>query len=189
MGLAAHAEAIKISQLNEGIQRCLHKIGFHAYLGVANRELTSSETVPLGIDREERMNEHYMVESVGIIEQVWTFPHLTMQEFVSVLFLDSTRWTQQCYSVRYISHSTDNFSLFKMVVRFLCGLLSDESAAILSILYRYLTPSPRVMSDLPTNYQLGFDPFKTDTGWFEFTDLYLELTVILFEVSSITIPK
>ena len=196
MGLAAYAEATKISQLNEGIQRCLYKIGFYAHLGVANRELTSTETVPLIINRGEYtshclglVHEHFIVESVGIIKQVWTFPHLTIQEFASALFLNSTSWTKQCYSVRYISHSTENFSLFKMVVRFLCGLLCNESAAILSILYRYLTPSPVAIDDLPMIYQLGFLQFTSTTGWYEFTDLYLQLAVILFETSSLTIPK
>ena len=135
------------------------------------------------------VHEHFIVESVGIIKQVWTFPHLTIQEFASALFLNSTSWTKQCYSVRYNSHSTENFSLFRMVVRFLCCLLCDESAAILSILYRYLTPSPVAIDDLPMKYQLGFDTIPTSTGWREFTDLYLQLTVILFETSSLTIPK
>ena len=55
------------------------------------------------------------------------------------------------YSVRYISNSSANFSLFRMVVRFLCGLLSDKAAVVLSIISRYLTPQ---LIDMPMTYQL-----------------------------------
>ena len=76
-----------------------------------------------------------------------------MQEFTAAHWLSNNTWTKQCASIRYISHSRDNFSLFRMLVRFLCGILSDRSAAIISIMYRYLTPQPTQLIDMPLTVQ------------------------------------
>ena len=164
MGLKEFSRVAQISYLHEDILDCLYKIGFIAFLGVANRDLASEENVPLTIGQEEYAcqclglaHEHYRKESIGLMKKVWTFVHLTMQEFVSALWLEHTTWTEQCYSVRYISNSMTNFSLFRMVVRFLCGLLSDKAAVILSIIYRYLTPQPIQLIDMPMIYQLKYD--------------------------------
>ena len=162
MGLKEFSRVAQISYLHEDILDCLYKIGFIAFLGVANRDLASEENVPLIMGQEEYAcqclglaHEHYRKESIGLMKKVWTFVHLTMQEFVSALWLEHTTWTEQCYSVRYISNSMTNFSLFRMVVRFLCGLLSDKAAAVLSIIYRYLTPQPIQLIDMPMTYQLN----------------------------------
>ena len=142
MGLKEYSRVSRISHLHEDILVCLYRIGFIALLGVANRDLASEDNVTLNLEQEEYTyqclglaHEHYRKESIGLMKQLWTFVHLTMQEFVSALYLEHTTWTEQCYSVRYISHSEANFSPFRMVVRFLCGLLSDKAAALLSILY------------------------------------------------------
>ena len=161
MGLKEFSRVAQISYLHEDILDCLYKIGFIAFLGVANRDLASEEKIPLIMGQEEYAcqclglaHEHYRKESIGLMKKVWTFVHLTMQEFVSALWLEHTTWTEQCYSVRYISNSMTNFSLLRMVVRFLCGLLSDKAAAVLSIIYRYLTPQPiQLIDDSSTKIQ------------------------------------
>ena len=161
MGLQEFSRVALLSELHPDIQACLKRIGFIAFLGVANRDLMSEETVPLIMGKEEYpshclglAHEHYKQEAVGLIKKVWTFAHLTMQEFTAAHWLSNNTWTKQCASIRYISHSHDNFSLFRMLVRFLCGILSDRSAAVLSIMYRYLTPQPIQMIDMPLTYQL-----------------------------------
>ena len=197
MGLKEFSRVARISYLHEDILDCLYKIGFIAFLGVANRDLASEENVPLIMGQEEYAcqclglaHEHYRKESIGLMKKVWTFVHLTMQEFVSALWLEHTTWTEQCYSVRYISNSMTNFSLFRMVVRFLCGLLSDKAAAVLSIIYRYLTPQPIQLIDMPMMYQLkyGHTNLYHHQGWNESTETYLQLAAIVYETNSNSVP-
>ena len=195
MGLKEFSRVARISYLHADILDCLYRIRFIAFLGVANRDLTSEENVPLIMGQEEYAcqclglaHEHYRKESIGLMKKVWTFVHLTMQEFVSALWLEHTTWTEQCYSVRYISNSMTNFSLFRMVVRFLCGLLSDKAAAVLSISYRYLTPQPIQLIDMPMTYQLKYRNLYHHQGWNEFSKIYFQLAAIVYETNSNSVP-
>ena len=198
MGLQEFSRVSLISYLHTDIQKCLKRIGFIAFLGVANRDLASEENVPLIMGQEEYPNnclglahEHYRKEAVGLIKKVWTFAHLTMQEFAAAHWLSNNTWTEQCHSIRYISISNDNFSLFKMLVRFLCGILSDKSAAILSIIYRYIIPQPIQLADMPVTYQMGLKQLKNFTdcsGLDDLTQMYFFITSLLFETNSKSIP-
>ena len=195
MGLKEFSRVAQIFYLHEDILDCLYKIGFIAFLGVANRDLASEENVPLIMGQEEYAcqclglaHEHYRKESIGLMKKVWTFVHLTMQEFISALWLEHTTWTEQCYSVRYISNSMSNFFLFRMVVRFLCGLLSEKAAAVLSIIYRYLTPQPIQLIDMPMTYQLNYSELYHHQGWNEFTEIYCQLAAIVYETYSNSVP-
>ena len=197
MGLKEFSRVAQITYLHEDVLDCLYKIGFIAFLGVANRDLASEENVPLTIGQEEYAcqclglaHEHYRKESISLMKKVWTFVHLTMQEFVSALWLEHTTWTKQCYSVRYISNSMTNFSLFRMVVRFLCGLLSDKAAAVLSIIYRYLTPQPIQLIYMPMMYQLKYsnNDLYHHQGWNKFTEIYFQLAAIVYETNSKSVP-
>ena len=197
MELKEFSRVAQISYLHEDILDCLYKIAFIAFLGVANRDLASEENVHLIMGHEEYAcqclglaHEHYRKESIGLMKKVWTFAHLTIQEFVSALWLEHTTWTEQCYSVRYISNSMSNFSLFRMVVRFLCGLLSDKAAAVLSIIYRYLTPQPIQLINMPMSYQLKYSitDLYHHQGWNEFTEIYFQLAAIVYETNSNSVP-
>ena len=178
MCLVEHSRVTRISYLHTDILECLYRIAFIAFLGVANRDFVSEEAVPLIIGEEEYTghclglaHEHTKRESVGLIKKLWTFPHLTMQEFTASLWLYNRKWTEQCCSIRYISHSSANISLFRMVVRFICGLLHDKSAAVLSILYRYLIPLTIQLNDLPMCYQLRYERLIIHNRvWNEFTE-------------------
>ena len=195
MSLEEFSQVTRISNFHTDILECLKRIGFIAFLGVANRDLASEENVPLYLGQEEYAShflglahEHYKKESVGLITKVWTFAHLTMQEFTASLWLSNTPWTEQCFSIRYISHSSANFSLFRMLVRFLCGLLTTRSAAVLTIMYRHLTPQPIQLIGLPISYQLEYTDLYHIQGWKAFSKMYLQLTAVLYETTSAKIP-
>ena len=195
MGLKEFSRVERISYLHTDIQECLKGIGFIAFLGVANRDLASEENVPLIMGQEEYpssclglAHEHYRSTSVGLVTKVWTFAHLTMQEFTAAHWLSNTTWTEQCYSIRYISHSSDNFSLFRMVVRFICGLLSERAAAVLTIMHRHLTPQPIILIDMPMTYQLRYTGIYGMSEWYKFTEIYFQLIAILYETNSDSIP-
>ena len=193
MGLEELAEVKNIQLFHPCVKDCLHSIGQIALGGVYRRELTSTDKVSLTIDHVETeshclglAHEFHKREAVGVVTKVWGFAHLTMQEFTSAVFLRSTRWTDQCMSIRFVADSDEHFSIFRMVVRFLCGLITERSAAILTILYRKLIP--QTMQELPMYYQLAYEDAGIQlmryTGWYEFTKKYFQLTPILFETNS-----
>ena len=192
MGLEELAEVTNIQLFHPCVKDCLHSIGLIALGGVYRRELTSTDKVSLTIDHVETeshclglAHEFHKKEAVGIVTKVWGFAHLTMQEFTSAVFLRSTSWTDQCMSIRFVADSDEHFSIFRMVVRFLCGLITERSAAILTVLYRKLIP--QTIQDLPLYHQLENEnaviQLKEYTGWYEFTKKYFQLTPILFETN------
>ena len=196
MNLQEFSRVALISDLHTDIQECLKGIGFIAFLGVANRDLASEENVPLIIGQEEYpsnclglAHEHYRSTSVGLVKKVWTFAHLTMQEFTAAHWLSNTTWTEQCYSIRYISHSNANFSLFRMVIRFLCGLLRERAAAVLTIMHRHLTPQPIKLNDMPMTYQLRYEEIYGMSDWYAFTEIYFQLIAILYETNTMSITS
>ena len=197
MGLEELAEVTNIKLFHPCVKDCLHSIGLIALGGVYRRELTSTDKVTLTIDHVDTeshclglAHEFYKSEAVGIVTKVWGFAHLTMQEFTSAVFLRSTSWTDQCMSIRFVADSDEHFSIFRMVVRFLCGLITERSAAILTVLYRKLMP--QTMQELTMCHQLEYEDvslLKEYAGWYEFTKKYFQLTPILFETNSKSITN
>ena len=195
MGLEELAEVTNIQLFHPCVKDCLHSIGLIALGGVYRRELTSTDKVSLTIDHVETeshclglAHEFHKREAVGVVTKVWGFAHLTMQEFTSAVFLRSTSWTDQCMSIRFVADSDEHFSIFRMVVRFLCGLITERSAAILTVLYRKLIP--QAIQELPMYYQLEYEyALRKYTSWHEFTKKYFQLTPILFETNSKSITN
>ena len=186
MGLEELAEVTNIKLFHPCVKDCLHSIGLIALGGVYRRELTSTDKVSLTIRHCLGLaHEFHKREAVGVVTKVWGFAHLTMQEFTSAVYLRSTSWTDQCMSIRFVADSDEHFSIFRMVVRFLCGLITERSAAILTILYKKLIP--QTMQELPMYHQLEYEDagiqLKWYTGWYEFTKKYFQLTPILFETN------
>ena len=189
MGLEELAEVSNIQLFHPCVKDCLHSIGLIALGGVYRRELTSTDKVSLTIDHVETeshclglAHEFHKREAVGVVTKVWGFAHLTMQEFTSAVFLRSTSWTDQCMSIRFVADSDEHFSIFRMVVRFLCGLITERSAAILTVLYTKLIP--QTIQESPMYHQLEYKyALREYAGWYEFTKKYFQLTPILFETN------
>ena len=183
-----------LSLMHPDVVVCLRSIGEIAYQGLYFRKLTSSASVTLRVDKELRecqclglVLEHLQKDSMGVVTKVWSFAHLTMQEFIGAFWLSECSWGDQCASVRYIVNSSDNFNLFRMMVRFLCGLLSDSGLRVLYILYKYYPNTPVAMTNMPMCFQFNYpesSEMHSIMGWAEFTNKYLSLASLLFESSS-----
>ena len=181
-----------LSLMHPDVVVCLRNIGEIAYQGLYFRKLTSSASVTLRVDKKLRecqclglVLEYLQKDSMGVVTKVWSFAHLTMQEFIGAFWLSECSWGDQCASIRYIVNSSDNFNLFRMMVRFLCGLLCDSGLRVLYILYKYYPNTPVAMTNMPMYYQLNYSsPIHSIMGWTEFTEKYLSLSALLFESNS-----
>ena len=199
MRLEELSKASELSELDSNVLECLHSIGLIAYQGVAFREMISDKKVPLRVGKVSKsseclglVQEYVKVGKMGILTKVWAFAHLTIQEFIGAIWLKSCSWRDQCLSVRFIVHTNDVFSVFRMVVRFLCGLLSDESMTIFYLLYKHMTPRTVPIHHLPEcvqlRYEEGFYPLFPYIGWVEFTLKFLQLSAMLSESDCDSIP-
>ena len=129
------------------IKDCISVIGGEAYRGIYDRELVCKDDVSLSLGEKEYqcerlglMQEHFVVlKLVGRIK-VWVYAHLTLQEFMSAVWLSCQKWTQQCLITRYLVSTDELFVMFKMVIRFVCGIFCDRSVAMQSILCKKLIP-------------------------------------------------
>ena len=197
MRLEELSKVSELSELDSNVLECLHSIGLIAYQGVAFREMISDKKVPLRVGKVSKsseclglVQEFVKVGKMGILTKVWAFAHLTIQEFIGAIWLKSCSWRDQCLSVRFIVHTNDVFSVFRMVARFLCGLLSDESMNVFYLLFKHVTPRPVPIHHLPQCVQLKFDgnEFVHRTGWKEFTETFLQLSAMLSESDCDSIP-
>ena len=204
MGLQAMGKkSPSLALMHPDVVVCLRSIGEIAYQGVAFRKLTSSSRMTLLVDKKLKecqclglVIEHLQKDSMGVVTKVWSFAHLTMQEFIGAFWLSKCSWGDQCASVRYIVNSNDMFNLFRMVLRFLCGLLCDSGLRVLYILYKYYPNTPVTMIDMPIRHQFAYCPqvihpnnfymfdIHSIMGWTEFTEKYLSLSALLFESNS-----
>ena len=200
MNLMHLAKKQLFPRMHPDVVDCLHRVGEVAYLGVSSRELTSTKDILLNVDGVDEAcqclglaEEHMKKLPHGKVVRVWCFSHLTIQEFVGANWLRNCSWRDQCLSTRYIVNSDDNFSVFKMVVRFVCGLLSDDADLILSILFKFLPTKTVDMIQMPMVWQLYYYNYDYEflkySGCEEFTRDFLVLSEMLFECDSKSVLK
>ena len=200
MRLEELSKVSELSELDSNVLECLHSIGLIAYQGVAFREMISDKKVPLRVGKVSKsseclglVQEYVKKGKMGILTKVWAFAHLTIQEFIGAIWLKSCSWRDQCLSVRFIVHTNDVFSVFRMVVRFLCGLLSDQSMNVFYLLFKHVTPRTVPIHHLPEcvqlRYEEGFYPLFPYTGWKEFTGRFLQFSAMLSESDCDSIPN
>ena len=193
MGLKRLIKVQRMSQFHKSILECIGRIGAEAYEGIFHRELTSrEEDISIEIGETE-----YVTERLGLMQvqvkllklgqrvNVWTFAHLTLQEYMAAVHLDNRNWLEQCVIMRFIVSSEDVFVMYKMVVRFICGLLEDRAACIVPIICRNLTPEPMSLIELPMSIQLYYDARLVNVSdWIAFTSFYLLMSTIIIETNS-----
>ena len=191
MGLREYTKVSHFHNFSPEIQECIKVIGEQAYSGIYDRDLVFKDDVTLCLGEKEflcerlgLMQEHFVVDkSVGRVK-VWVYAHLTLQEFVSSMWLSYQKWTQQCMITRYLVSSDELFYMFKMVIRFVCGILCDKATAMLSILCKKVFPY--TIQEIPMFYQLRYDFNDTldSSNWEEFTTKFFEIISIIYESKS-----
>ena len=190
MGVKSYTKVSHLSGFATEIKDCISVIGGEAYRGIYDRELVCKDDVSLCLgDKEfqcERlglMQEHFVVLRLVGRVKVWVYAHLTLQEFMSAAWLSYQKWTQQCLIARYLVSSDELFVMFKMVIRFVCGILCDRSIAMQSILCKKLIPY--TTPQMPISYQLAFELnneiILNLSNWKEFSRILLELIPTIFE--------
>ena len=115
---------------------------------------------------------HIKETTPGVKIEVWCFSHLTLQEFTAALYLFSIPWTELCLLTRYIVSTRGVFNMYRMVLRFSCGLLCDDAASLINIVFRYHLVKPVPYNDMPLAYQLDYDRYgslNSISDWYEFT--------------------
>ena len=198
MGLREHTKVSHFHSFSPEIQECIEVIGEQAYSGIYDRDLVYKDDVTLCLGEKEflcerlgLMQEHFVVDKLVGRVKVWVYAHLTLQEFVSSMWLSYQKWTQQCMITLYLVSSDELFYMFKMVIRFVCGILCDKATAMISILCNELFP--RTIQQIPMFYQLEYDSISqyfrekidhkmmTLSNWEKFLRPFLELVPIIIE--------
>ena len=193
MGLKLLTKVQRMSEFHPSILECIRRIGEEAYEGIFHRELTSREediSIEIGetkhaTERLGLMQVHVKLLKLGQRVNVWTFAHLTLQEYMAAVYLDNRRWVEECVIMRFIVSSEDVFAMYKMVVRFTCGLLVDKASCLIPIICRNLTPDPMSLVEMPMSHQLYyFNTIVNVSDWIAFTKLYLLVATIIVETNS-----
>ena len=108
MGLKSLTRVERMAQFHPSILDCIDCIGKEAYEGIYHRELSCrEEDVSIRVDSRE-----YKTERLGLMQvqvkvlklgrkvNVWTFTHLTLQEYIAAVYLSNKTWTMECIMVR-----------------------------------------------------------------------------------------
>ena len=192
MGLKKLARVERLAQFNPTIQKCIGRIGKEAYEGIYHRELNCrEEDISIRVDasnyKTERlglMQVQVRVSQLGQRVNVWTFAHLTLQEYMAAVSLSNKKWHQQCIITRYIVSSEEMVAMYQMVVRFVCGLLSDRAACLIPILCRHIIPDTMAMDGIPMVHQLCYVTNLTEVSdWIKLTEQYLLVCTIIAETN------
>ena len=193
MGLKKLTRVERVAQFHPSVLECMGCIGEEAYEGIFHRELSCrEEDIAIRVD-----SSVYKTERLGLMQvqvkllklghrvNVWTFAHLTLQEYMAAVCLSNRTWVMQCVMIRFIVSSEEVFAMYKMVVRFLCGLLSDRAACLIPIICRNIIPDTLSLIGMPMIHQLRYDVNITDVSdWSEFTQVYLLISTLMVETNS-----
>ena len=197
IGLKKYSKVLNMSDFHPAIRKSIYAIGLEANLGIFHRALTSEKYIPLVIENEvyrsERlglMQAHVKVVSFGVRVKVWTFQHLTIQEYMAAVSICGNSWTNQCFIIRYFTTSAKYLSMYKMVVRFIAGILMKDAGYITPVLCRHALPVPLQLHDAPMFYQLYYSyELVVVSDWNEFTESFLFLCTTIIEMNSESIPE
>ena len=197
MGLKEHSKVLQLSNFDPAIRECIHEIGLEANQGIFERELTSDRHIPLKLEGEslnsERlglMQAHVKVTSFGVRVKVWTFQHLTIQEFMAAVSICDNAWRNQCYIIRYFTTSTQYLSMYKMVIRFVSGILKRDAGFMTPVLCHHALPVPMSLCEVPMSDQLRHYKDLVDmSDCREFTQSFLLLCTVVMETNSDSIPE
>ena len=193
MGLKKLTRVERMAQFHPSILDCIGCIGEEAYEGIFHRELSCrEEDISIRVDSSE-----YKTERLGLMQvqvkllklghrvNVWTFAHLTLQEYMAAVYLSNKKWVMQCVMIRFIVSSQEVFAMYKMVVRFLSGLLSDRAACLIPIICRNLIPDAMSLKEFPMIHQLSYiGNILVVSDWYEFAKFYLLICTIIVETNS-----
>ena len=192
MALKSLTRVERMAQFHPSILDCIDCIGKEAYEGIYHRELSCrEEDVSVRVDSRE-----YKTERLGLMQvqvkvlklgrkvNVWTFAHLTLQEYIAAVYLSNKTWIMECIMVRYIVSSEEVFAMYRMVVRFLCGLLSDRSACLMPIICANIIPDTMPLNGIPMMHQLRyFSNIIEVSDWSQFTQVYLLICTLIVETN------
>ena len=198
MGLRKLTRVHKLSQFHPTIWKCITDIAFEAYEGIYHRELSAREK-----DKTIRIDQtDYTTERLGLMQvqvrllkigqrvNVWVFAHLTLQEFMSAVYLSDLKWLKQCVIMRFLVSSEEVFAMYRLVARFLCGILVDRASCHIPIICCNLIPDTMPFIEIPMCHQLCYFTDLVDiSDWIEFIKYYLLITTIIIETNSPLITK
>ena len=192
MGLKKLTRVERVAQFHPSVLECMSCIGEEAYEGIFHRELSCrEEDIAIRVDSSE-----YKTERLGLMQvqvklfklghrvNVWTFAHLTLQEYMAAVYLSNKTWVMQCVMIRFIVSSEEVFAMYKMVVRFLCGLLSDRAACLIPIICRNIIPDTMSLFGIPMVHQLRYlSNIQGVSDWSQFTRVYLLISTLIVETN------
>ena len=192
MGLKKLTRVEHVAQFHPSVLECMSCIGEEAYEGIFHRELSCrEEDIVIRVDSSE-----YKTERLGLMQvqvklfklghrvNVWNFAHLTLQEYMAAVYLSNKTWVMQCVMIRFIVSSEEVFAMYKMVVRFLCGLLSNRAACLIPIICRNIIPDTMSLFGIPMIHQLRYlSNIQAVSDWIQFTRVYLLISTLIVETN------
>ena len=197
IGLKKLTRIDRVAQFHPSVLECIGCIGEEAYEGIYHRELNCREDIAIRVDSRE-----YKTEILGLMQvqvkllklghrvNVWTFAHFTLQEYMAAVYLCNKTWVMQFVMIRFIVSTEEVFAMYKMVVRFLCGLLSERAACLIPIICRNIIPYTMSLIGLPMVHQLGYDANVIGLScWENFTQIYLLISTLIVETYSKLMEK
>ena len=190
MRLKRLVEKRSLFQLDSTVLDCIYRIGEVAYQGLHTREMKSSKVITLKGDEAEILcnclglaEGHSYKHRLYKTNCVWTFQHLTIQEYLSAIWLSMSSRNDLLLNVRYMMHSNESYFNFRMLFRFFFGMFpADIAFHIYYSIYKFHPTTTIQLQQLPKFYQYNQNPdLARVTGWNGFTKRFVSLSEFLFE--------